>query len=81
MPDTTVAADQLTAYIDRIEALEHEKKTLTNDISEVYAEAKGNGFDPKIMREIVKLRRMDESDRSERESLIDTYKRALGMEV
>ena len=81
MTDTSVAADQLAAYIDRIENLEDEKKRLTNDISEVYAEAKGNGFDPKIMREVVKLRRMDEADRNERESLIDTYKRALGMEV
>jgi uncharacterized protein (UPF0335 family) len=74
-----VTADQLRAFIERIENLETEKKALGEDIKEVYAEAKGEGFDTTIMREVIRIRRMDEADVAEREELIDVYKRALGM--
>lgn len=75
-----IAAEQLRAFIERIERLEEEKKTLANDIRQVYAEAKGSGFDPKIMRQIVKLRKMEEHDRKEQEALLDLYAHALGIE-
>lgn len=75
-----VAGDRLRAFIERIERLEEEKKALGDDIREVYSEAKGSGFDVKIMREVVKLRKMDASDRSEREELLSVYCRALGFE-
>ena len=81
MPDTSVAADQLTAYIDRIERLEAEKKTIMADIAEVYKEAGGNGFDVKAMKDLIRIRKMEEADRNQREELLDIYKRALGMEV
>ena len=74
-----IAAQQLRAVVERIERLEEEKKALADDIKEVYAEAKGNGFDTKIMRQVIRLRRMDKDDLDEQESLIDIYKRALGM--
>ena len=74
-----VTADQLRSFIERIENLETEKKALGEDIKEVYAEAKGEGFDTTIMREVIRIRRMDEADVAEREELIDVYKRALGM--
>jgi uncharacterized protein (UPF0335 family) len=74
-----VAGEKLRSYIERIERLEEEKAALANDIREVYAEAKGNGFDVKIMRQVVRLRKMDEADRSEQEELLDVYKAALGM--
>jgi uncharacterized protein (UPF0335 family) len=74
-----VGAEQLRSYIERIERLEEEKAALAGDIREVYAEAKGNGFDTKIMRQVVRLRKMDSSDREEQEELLDLYKRALGM--
>ena len=74
-----IAPDILRAYIERIERLEEEKKALAADIREVYAEAKGNGFDPKIMRKVVSLRRMDQADRQEEEELLDLYRRAIGM--
>jgi len=74
-----VAAGQLKQFVARIERLEEEKKTLQEDIKEVYAEAKGNGFDAKIMRQLIRLRRMDKDDLDEQESLLDVYKRALGM--
>ncbi|RDD63030.1 DUF2312 domain-containing protein [Ferruginivarius sediminum] len=75
-----IAADQLKQYIERIERLEEEKQALTADVREVYAEAKANGFDTKIMRQVVKLRKMDRDDRSEQEHLLELYKRALEME-
>ena len=75
-----IGAEQLRSYIERIERLEEEKAALAADIREVYAEARGNGFDPKIMRQIVKLRKMDSAEQQEMEALIDTYKHALGME-
>ena len=74
-----VAHDRLRSFIERIERLEEEKAALMADIKEVYAEAKGTGFDPKTMRKVVSLRKMDESDRQEAEFLLDTYLSALGM--
>ncbi|MEQ8654184.1 MAG: DUF2312 domain-containing protein [Kiloniellales bacterium] len=76
-----IAADRLKSFIERIERLEEEKTALAGDIREVYAEAKGNGFDTKIMRQVLKLRKMEQDDRQEQEHLLDLYKRALGMEV
>tara|TARA_R110001606_G_scaffold290903_1_gene438765 strand:- start:525 stop:770 length:246 start_codon:yes stop_codon:yes gene_type:complete len=74
-----VTGDQLRSLIERIERLEEEKAALAEDIREVFAEAKGNGFDVKIMRQIIRLRKMEPGDRQELEALIETYKAALGM--
>lgn len=74
-------AGQLKAFIERIERLEEEKKTISDDITEVYSEAKGNGFDAKILRKIVALRKQDANERRETEEILETYLRALGMEV
>lgn len=74
-----VTGEQLRSLIERIERLEEEKATLAEDIKEVYAEAKGNGFDIKVMRQIIRLRKMDSNDRSELEAILETYKAALGM--
>lgn len=74
-----IAADQLRSIVERIERLEEEKKALATDIREVYAEAKANGYDPKIIRQIVKLRKLDAAERAEQEALIETYMHALGM--
>lgn len=74
-----ITAEQLRAYVERVERLEEEKAALTADVREVYAEAKANGFDAKIMRQVVRLRKMDSQDRTEQEVLLDLYKRALGM--
>ena len=74
-----VAGEQLRSFIERIERLEEEKSALSGDIKEVYAEAKGNGFEPRIMRQIIKIRKMDKEALHEEESLLDLYKRALGM--
>ncbi|MDE0992611.1 MAG: DUF2312 domain-containing protein [Rhodospirillales bacterium] len=74
-----VAGDRLRSFIERIERLEEEKATLSEDIKEVYSEAKGTGFDVKIMRQIIRLRKMESGDRSEMEEILDVYKRALGM--
>ena len=71
--------DRLRLLIERIERLEEEKKGIADDIRDVYAEAKAVGYDPKIMRQIVRLRKMDANDRSEQEMILDTYKAALGM--
>ena len=76
----TVAAGQLRAFIERIERLEEEKKTISEDIKEVYAELKGNGFDTKAVRTIVRLRKKDQAERQEEESILDLYKAALGMQ-
>jgi uncharacterized protein (UPF0335 family) len=76
-----IGAEQLRSYIERIERLEEEKAALTADIREVYAEAKGNGFDTKTMRQVVRLRKLDSADREEQEELLDLYKRALGLAV
>jgi uncharacterized protein (UPF0335 family) len=74
-----VAGERLKSFIERIERLEEEKRALSADIKEVYSEAKGAGFDVKTIRELIKIRRMDEDDLDEREALLDTYMRALGM--
>jgi uncharacterized protein (UPF0335 family) len=80
MPDVGgVAGAQLKSFIERIERLEDEKRALGEDIKEVYAEAKGTGFEPKIMRQLIRIRKMDNNERDEQESLLDLYKRALGM--
>jgi uncharacterized protein (UPF0335 family) len=80
MPDVGgIAGERLRSLIERIERLEEEKRTLAADIKEVYAEAKGTGFDTKIMRQLIRIRRMDKDDLDEQESLLDVYKRALGM--
>ena len=76
-----IGADQLRSYIERIERLEDEKAALAADIREVYAEAKGNGFDTKTMRQVVRLRKLDNAEREEQEELLDLYKRALGLAV
>lgn len=76
---TNVTAQQLKSIIERVERLEEERKGLGSDIREIYSEAKGNGFDPKILRMIIRLRRMNEADRREQDDLLDTYKSALGM--
>ena len=75
-----VAGDRLRTIIERIERLEEEKRALSEDIREVYSEAKGAGFDVKVIRQVVRLRKMDATDRSEMEQVLDVYKRALGME-
>jgi uncharacterized protein (UPF0335 family) len=73
------AKDQLRSIIERIERLEEEKQALADDIKEVYAEAKANGFDAKTLRMVVKLRKEDANERQEREALLDLYMHALGM--
>lgn len=74
-----INAGQLESFIQRIENLEEEKANLMADIREIFAEAKANGYDVKIMRQILKLRKMEEDDRDEQETLLEVYKRALGM--
>jgi uncharacterized protein (UPF0335 family) len=74
-----VSADQLRLYLERIERLEEEKRGISEDIKEVYSEAKSNGFDVKVMRQIVKLRRMETHVRQEWEAVLETYKDALGL--
>ena len=79
MSSENVSAEQLRLFIERIETLEEEKKGIADDIKDVYAEAKGTGFDTKTMRAIVRLRKMEASARQEAEALLDTYKTALGL--
>jgi uncharacterized protein (UPF0335 family) len=74
-----VSNDQLRLFIERIERLEEEKKGVSDDVRDVYSEAKSNGYDAKIMRQIVRLRKMTNDDRAEMEALLDTYKSALGL--
>ena len=74
-----LAAGQLRSFVDRIERLEEEKKALANDIKEVYAEAKGNGFDTKILRKVISIRKLEDAERQEQESLLELYMAALGM--
>jgi uncharacterized protein (UPF0335 family) len=78
-PATRFAKDQLKAIIERVERLEEEKKTIADDIRDVYAEAKGNGFDTKALRTVVRLRKQDKQEREEQEAILDTYLQALGM--
>ena len=77
-PDS-VAQDQIRAFIERIERLEEEKASIAGDIKEVYAEAKGNGFDTKVLRKIVSIRKQDHNERMEQEALLELYLTALGM--
>jgi uncharacterized protein (UPF0335 family) len=79
MSSEMIAADQLRLYIERIERLEEEKKGLADDIRDVYSEAKSQGYDSKVMRDIVRLRKMEAHDRQEWEAVLDTYKAALGL--
>jgi uncharacterized protein (UPF0335 family) len=74
-----IAKEHLRAFVERIERLEEEKKTISDDIRDVYAEAKANGFDAKAMRSIVKLRKQDADERKEHEAILATYMLALGM--
>ena len=76
-PATRFAKDHLKAFVERIERLEEEKKALADDIRDVYAEAKGNGFDPKVMRQVIRLRKMERGDRQELEALLDLYMNAI----
>ncbi len=80
MADTGgVAAGQLRSFIERIERLEEEKKGLSDDIRDVFAEAKGNGFDTKVMRQVIRLRKKEPAERQEEEAILDLYLHALGM--
>jgi uncharacterized protein (UPF0335 family) len=74
-----IQADQLRLFIERIERLEEEKAGMAEDVRDVYSEAKGVGYDTKIMRQIVRLRKMSQQDRQEMEAILDTYKSALGL--
>ncbi len=74
-----ISGEHLRQYVQRIEQLEEEKKDLAENIRDVYAEAKGNGFDTKVMRQIIKIRKMEEQEREELETILDIYLHALGM--
>src|SRR6201990_143229 len=78
-PATRFAKDQLRAIIERVERLEEEKKAIADDIRDVYAEAKGNGFDTKALRTVVRMRKQDANERQEQETILETYMQALGM--
>ena len=78
-PATRFAKDQLKAFVERVERLEEEKKTIADDIRDVYAEAKGNGFDVKALRTIIRMRKQDADERAEQETILETYMHALGM--
>ena len=75
-----IASERLQSFMERVERLEEEKKTIADDIKDVYAEAKGTGFDVKIMRQVLRLRKLDKEDRQEQEHLLELYKAALGMD-
>jgi len=75
----TIAAGQLRAFIERIERLEEEKKTIADDIKDVYAECKGTGFDVKAVRQLVRIRKQDQAERQEAEAILELYMAALGM--
>ena len=79
MTKTTFAQGQLRSFVERIERLEEEKKTIAGDIKEVYAEAKANGFDTKILRKVIALRKIEAAEREEQQSMLDVYLAALGM--
>jgi uncharacterized protein (UPF0335 family) len=78
-PATRFAKDHLKAFVERIEKLEEEKKAISDDIRDVYGEAKANGFDAKALRSVVKLRKMDADERKEQDAILETYLHALGM--
>jgi len=75
----TVAAGQLRAFIERIERLEEEKKTISDDIKDVYAECKGTGFDVRAVKQLIRIRKQDKAEREEAEAILDLYMSALGM--
>ncbi len=80
MADTGgVAADQLRAFIERIERLHEERKAIADDIKDVFAEAKGNGFDTKVMKIVIRMRQQEPHEREEQEAIVDLYLHALGM--
>ncbi|WP_075997356.1 DUF2312 domain-containing protein [Salaquimonas pukyongi] len=79
MADNMVAKEQLRTIVERIERLEEEKKAIADDIRDVYAEAKGNGFDTKVLRQVIGLRKKDSTERQEQEAIRDLYMGALGM--
>ena len=79
MVDTTVAREQLRSVVERIERLEEEKKGIADDIREVYAEAKANGYDTKVLRQVISIRKQDASERQEQDAVRDLYLHALGM--
>ena len=82
MPDVGgIAGERLRSFIERIERLEEERRALSGDIKEVYAEAKGNGFDTKILRKVISIRKKDRHEREEEEAMLDIYLDALGMLV
>jgi uncharacterized protein (UPF0335 family) len=81
MATESVAQDQLRAFVERIERMEEEKKAIAEDIKEIYAEAKGNGFDTKVLRQVIKIRKQDRSERLEQEAILELYMAALGMAV
>lgn len=74
-----LSKDQLKSIIDRVERLEEEKKTISDDIRDIYAEAKGNGYDVKALRTIIRMRKQDADDRRQQEAVLETYMHALGM--
>jgi uncharacterized protein (UPF0335 family) len=75
---TGVAADRLRSFIERVERLEEDKKAIMEDMKEVYAEAKGEGYDTKILRQVIRIRKMDRAERQEQEAILDLYLSALG---
>jgi uncharacterized protein (UPF0335 family) len=75
----TIAADRLRSIVERIERLEEERKALAGDIKDIYAEAKSAGFDVKVLRQVIRLRRQEPAEVEEQETLLDIYRRALGM--
>ena len=79
IPGSGAGAEQLTQFIERVEQLEEEKRALMADIKDVYAEAKATGFEPKIMRQVIRLRAMDRDLLSEQDALLDTYRNAIGL--
>lgn len=76
--DDPIQGDQLKSIVERIERLEEEKKTISDDIKEVYAEAKGNGFDVKVLRMVIRIRKQDANERAEQEAILDLYLQAVG---
>lgn len=79
MAKIAIAKDQLKSFVERIERLEEEKKVIADDIKDIYGEAKANGFDVKVLRAVIRLRKQDESERQEQEAILDVYLNALGM--
>ncbi|MBO0902703.1 DUF2312 domain-containing protein [Jiella sonneratiae] len=77
--ESSVASDELRSFIERIERLEEEKKTISDDIKDVYGEAKSRGYDAKVLRKVVSIRKQDANERAEMDAILDVYLQALGM--